>query len=187
MTSPDLAGERSAAGLLRRLALFPDTTEIVDDSLAIGGVKLASIADEFGTPVYVYDRLTMDASVGQYRDALRRHYPGEARITYAGKAFLCRAIMEWMREQNLVADCTGEAEIELAASVNVPRASILVHGVNKSRADIASARAHAGTIVVDNLTELRVLAQLGRDNVPDIWLRWLPRMAVTTHHPHTQT
>ncbi|HEX8990719.1 MAG TPA: hypothetical protein VF784_03490, partial [Anaerolineales bacterium] len=54
-------------------------------------------------------------------------------------------------------------------------------------ADIVSARAHAGTVVVDNLTELRVLAQLGRDNMPDIWLRWLPGMAVTTHHRHTQT
>ena len=184
---PDLAGERSAAGLLRRLALFPDPTDIVDDSLSIGGVSLQSIADEFGTPVYVYDRLTMDNSAEQYREALRRHYPGAARITYAGKAFLCRAIVEWIREQGLVADCTGETEIELAVSASVPRTSILVHGVNKSPADIASARAHAGTIVVDNLTELRRLARLGPDGMPDLWLRWLPGLAVATHHRHTQT
>src|SRR5262249_16740799 len=37
----------------------------------------------------------------------------------------------------------------------VPRQNILVHGVNKSLADIHSAIENAGTIVVDNLTELK--------------------------------
>jgi diaminopimelate decarboxylase len=67
-----------------------------------------------------------------------------------------------------------------------------VHGVNKSIEDIKSALEYAGTIVVDNLTELhRIQFLLTNDHaqrpVPDLWLRLLPGVAVHTHHAHTQT
>ncbi len=171
----------------KRLALFPDTTRIEDGTLTIGGLDLAALAEEYGTPLYVYDRATMDDSVAAYRDALNAFYPGEAHITYAGKAFLCTAVAEWIRKQQLWADCTGQAEIEMARAGGVPRGSIVVHGVNKSPTDVQSAQKHAGTIVVDNLSELRSLAKRSPDSVPDLWLRLLPGVAVATHHSHTQT
>jgi len=71
----------------------------------------------------------------------------------------------------------------------VPRAQILVHGVNKSAQDLAAAVACAGTIVVDNLTEMDRLADLWRQrqgSFPDIWLRFRPGLAVDTH-AYTQT
>ena len=184
--------------MLRRLALFPDTTRIQGNTLTVGGLSLDSLAEEYGTPLYIYDRMTMDASVAAYRGALDAYYPAEAKITYAGKAFLCRAVAEWIRGQELCADCTGESEINIAVAGNVPRAAIVVHGVNKSNADIEAACRHAGTIVVDNLTELRTISKLYRGDDPlstdanairrpDIWLRLLPGLAVATHHSHTQT
>ncbi len=185
--------------MLKRLALFPDTTRIQNDTLTVGDLKLASIAAEYGTPLYVYDRATMDASAEAYRGALQAHYPAEARITYAGKAFLCKAIAEWIEQQGLWADCTGEGEIGVAIAGKVPRERILVHGVNKSNGDLMSAREHAGTIVVDNLTELECLRNpkmLGESKsgsnadgarMPDLWLRLLPGLAVATHHSHTRT
>ncbi len=171
----------------KRLALFPDTTRIEKNGLVIDGLDLASLAEEYGTPLYLYDRATMDACVAVYREALQAYYPGEAHITYAGKAFLCAAVAEWIRKQQLWADCTGEGEIELARAGGVPRGSIVVHGVNKSPADMQSAEKNAGTIVVDNLSELRALAKRSPDRVPDLWLRLLPGVAVATHHSHTQT
>lgn len=64
-----------------------------------------------------------------------------------------------------------------------PRAQILVHGVNKSPADLQAALETAGTIVVDNLTELRRLAELadGVTDFPQLWLRVRPGLAVDTH------
>jgi diaminopimelate decarboxylase len=47
-----------------------------------------------------------------------------------------------------------------------------------------------GTIVVDNLTELKRLSELFTIHYspfPDLWLRLLPGVAVETHHAHTQT
>lgn len=176
-----------------RLALFPDSTEIRNDSLFIAGQDLAALADHYGTPLYVYDRLTLDAAVEEYQSALRKHYPAPARITYAGKAFLCKAIAEWTQTRGLLVDCTGEGEIAMARAGGLPRENILVHGVNKSMGDLAAALKHAGTIVVDHLTELkRIQQQLSiypfpNYGIPALWLRLLPGVAVRTHHSHTET
>ncbi len=177
-----------------RLPLFPITTTIENDSLTVAGYSLASLADRHLTPLYIYDRATLDASVKAYTDALSAHYPAPSQITYAGKAFLCEAIAEWTRHHNLFVDCTGEGEIAIAIAGGVKRENILVHGVNKSSADLKSALRNAGTIVVDNLTELKNLESNSlllerQEQAPalQIWLRLLPGVAVHTHHAHTQT
>ena len=196
-----------------RLALFPDSTRIQNDSLFIAGYDLASLADRYQTPLYIYDRATMDGAVAAYKGALRDYYPGSAEITYAGKAFLCKAIAQWTQAHNLWLDCTGEGEIAIAVAGGVPRERMLVHGVNKSIADIRAAFRHAGTIVVDNLTEIKRIhvilredsdRRISRNNQetlrsrshrPDVlresdinlWLRLLPGVPVDTHHAHTQT
>lgn len=145
---------------------------------------------EHGTPLYVYDRATMDSAAAGYASALASLYPRLASVTYAGKAFLNLAIAQWTRSHDLFIDCTGEGEIGMALAGGAPRERILVHGVNKSMADLKAAIQHAGTVVVDNLTELKRLADLftAQDAAfPDLWLRLLPGVAVTTHHTHTQT
>lgn len=180
----------SSLRLADRLSLFPDSTSIQDGSLSIAGHSLAALAAENGTPLYIYDRLTLDNAVAAYRSALRAYYPASAHITYAGKAFLCRAIAAWTQTHGLFVDCTGQGEIGIAVAANVARENILVHGVNKSLVDLQSAMEHAGTIVVDNLSELRRIHSLitnYQSPIPDLWLRLLPGVAVHTHHTHTQT
>jgi diaminopimelate decarboxylase len=179
-----------------RLALFPDSTRIQNDSLFIAGHDLASLAERYETPLYVYDRATMDSAVINYRSVLQTYYPASSHLTYAGKAFLCKAIAEWTQTHDLFVDCTGEGEIAMTIAGGVPRQNVLVHGVNKSIADLQTALKYAGTIVVDNLTELKnvvttlVVANEATEvatTLPNVWLRLLPGVAVTTHHSHTQT
>src|SRR5258706_6430078 len=193
--------------MTNRLSLFPESTRVRDDSLFIAGHALASLSAENGTPLYIYDRSTLDLAVTEYKSALRVYYPGESQITYARKAFLCKAIAEWAQSHNLIVDCTGEGEIGIAVAGGVPHEHILVHGVNKSVADLKSALKYAGTIVVDNLTELKrihIILSDSEGSLPSksetlrsqrtlpqsdisIWLRLLPGVAVSTHHAHTQT
>ncbi len=179
---------------MNRLQLFPTSTKIENDKLTIAGQDLASLAELHGTPLYLYDRETMDTAAIGYKSALASHYAGPGSVTYAGKAFLNLAIAQWTRSHNLFVDCTGEGEIAIAVAGGVPCEHILVHGVNKSSADLHSTIQHAGTIVVDNLTELKkVLTTLVVNQAtkvattPNIWLRLLPGVAVDTHHAHTQT
>lgn len=177
-----------------RLDLFPISTKIQHDSLTIAGHDLASLADRYLTPLYIYDRATLDLSARTYTDALSARYPAPSKVTYAGKAFLCKAIAAWTQSHGFLVDCTGQGEIGIAVAAGVPREHILVHGVNKSLDDLKSALEHAGTIVVDNLTELKNVVATSVVNqatkvatMPNLWLRLLPGVAVHTHHAHTQT
>jgi diaminopimelate decarboxylase len=151
--------------------------------LVIGGCNLAALAERYGTPLYVFDGATLDAAAQNYADALRANYPAEAGITYAGKAFLNRAVARWAHQRGLWVDCTGVGEVAVAVAAGVPRKQLLVHGVNKSMDDLEAAVEHAGVIVVDSLRELRRLATLFvyAEQSPDIWLRVRPGVAVDTH------
>jgi diaminopimelate decarboxylase len=183
---------------MRNLALFPVTARVettpAGENLTIAGCDLAELAERHGTPLYVYDGATLDAAANAYRQALADLYPGRTGLTYASKAYLCIAIAQWTQCHELWLDCTGVSELRVATVAGVRRERILVHGVNKSQADLATAVAHAGTIVVDNPTELDRLIALfqqtsqpdQRSNQPNLWLRLRPGLAVETH-TYTQT
>jgi diaminopimelate decarboxylase len=178
-----------AATAERRLALFPTTTTVATKAdggavLSIGGCNLADLAAQHGTPLYVFDAATLEAAATQYAAALAAHYPAASGITYAGKAFLCKAVARWALRRGLWIDCTGEGEIAVAVAAGAPASQLLVHGVNKSQADLLAAVHHAGVIVVDNLSELQRLAALlpaGAGAGPSLWLRVRPGVAVDTH------
>ncbi|MEN7974023.1 MAG: diaminopimelate decarboxylase [Verrucomicrobiota bacterium] len=176
---------------MKRLALFPISTKIEPRAdhhyLNIGGHALDQLAEDYGTPLYIYDRATLDASLAAYQDALAKHYPDSAGITYAGKAYLCLAVAQWVDQQNIWLDCTGEGELSIAAAAELERENVLVHGVNKSAGDLSSAISGAGTIVVDNLAELeRLQARQINSPLPNLWLRLRPGEPVDTHQ-HIQT
>ncbi len=175
---------------MKRLDLFPISTTIEKDTLLIAGHHIEYLAGEFGTPLYLYDKATMDEAVNEYKSALASTYPGPASVTYAGKAFLCTALAQWTQFHGLYVDCTGEGEVAIALAGGVPREHLLLHGVNKSTDDLKSGMQNAGTIVVDNLNELHRIENLFPNSdaqVPNIWLRLLPGFAVSTHHAYTQT
>jgi len=176
-----------------RLKLFPVSTKLEYHSayaqLAIAGCRLAELADLFGTPLYLYDRASLDQVVSRYRNALRETYPGSTSLTYAGKAFLCLAMAQWVKQTSLCLDCSGSGELEMARIAGIERQRLLVHGVNKSPAELERALRLAGTIVVDNLTELERIAAMSQDLnglIPDLWLRLRPGVRVDTH-PYIQT
>jgi diaminopimelate decarboxylase len=176
--------------LAQRLPLFPHTTTTRDGSVQIAGLDLGELAATFGTPLYLYDRQTMDAAVEAYRAALAAHYPGPAGITYAGKAFLCTAIAAWTQEQGLWLDCSSEGELTMAAAAQVAPAHLVLHGAAKSAAAQAVVLHQTGVLVIDSLGELeRLLAPenafLGA-SLPRLWLRLRPGVAADTH-AHIQT
>jgi len=52
---------------MKRLPLFPDTINFENDVLTISGQDLTSLADEYETPLYMYDRITMDNGLSRYK------------------------------------------------------------------------------------------------------------------------
>ena len=171
-----------------RLALFPKRTGIHfqggQDRLSIGGCDLKTLAEDYGTPLYLYDAATLDNRIGKYRQALSEYYPGIAGLVYAGKAFLCLALAQWIGKSGLWLDCSSAGELHIAKAAGVPKSRLLLHGVNKSHSDISLGLRWAGVLAVDNLTELgriEELSELSGESIPDLWLRYRPGITAESH------
>ncbi|MFJ4894815.1 diaminopimelate decarboxylase [Streptomyces sp. NPDC088788] len=124
--------------------------------LSLAGVPLAEIADRFGTPVYVLDEQEVRSRCRTYRTA----FP-DADVVYAAKAFLCRAMAHWVREEGLGLDVCSAGELALAVTTGFPPERIVLHGNAKSPEDLRTAlRLGVGRIVVDSTSEIARLAAL---------------------------
>ena len=159
--------------------LLPGSAAVGDDGwLTIGGCSTAELVREHGTPLFVYDE---DHLRARCREAVATFGDG---VSYAGKAFLCLAMARLVHEEGMHLDVATGGEMHVALSAGVPADRLVLHGNNKSEAELARAREHdVGRIVVDSFDELDRLDRLhaadGRR--PRILLRATPGVEAHTH------
>ncbi|MEX1157396.1 MAG: diaminopimelate decarboxylase [Thermomicrobiales bacterium] len=154
-----------------------------DGALSVGGVPLADLAHEFGTPLYVYDVATIRAQCRRYTSAFKDAYP-QARVVYAGKAWLSRALLEIIAAEGLSLDVVSAGELALALACGFPSERINFHGNNKTPDELRMAlEAGIACVVIDNFDEIELLASLteGRGEPQDVLLRLNPGIDVHTH------
>ncbi|NLA35426.1 MAG: diaminopimelate decarboxylase [Actinobacteria bacterium] len=125
--------------------------------LTIGGLRATDLAAEFGTPLFVYDEAHLRARM---REAVAAFGPG---VAYASKAFLCTAIARMAHEEGMKIDVASGGELFVALRAGVPGERIVLHGNNKSDAELIMAiEAGVSKIVVDSFDEFdRLEALLG--------------------------
>ena len=166
------------AGPLPRY-LLPDTAEIGSDGhIAVGGCDLVDLADQWGTPLFVYDE---DHLRSRCREAVAAFGGG---VAYASKAFLCSAMARLAHEEGLQLDVATGGELFLARRAGVPGDRLVFHGNNKSDAELAMAVGEGvGRIVVDSFDELDRLEVLHSTTgvVPSVLIRVTPGVEVHTH------
>jgi diaminopimelate decarboxylase len=167
------------------LALFPLGTCLNEKGeLWLGGCSALSLAEEFGTPLYVFDEATLRARCRGYRQALAQHYPGTSQVAYASKATLNLALAQLFAQEGLSLDVVSGGELYVARQAGFPAERIHFHGNNKTPAELAMALDEGvGRIVVDNFHELDALERLAAERrvcVP-VWLRLSPGIDVHTH------
>lgn len=122
--------------------------------ITIGGVALADIADQYGTPAYVLD----ESEVRRRCRAYRKYFP-DAEIIYAAKALLTKSVAAWVAEEGLSVDVCSAGELAVAMAAGVDPQRIVLHGSGKPFAELeAAVHAGVGRIVVDSITEITLLA-----------------------------
>ncbi|MFP8883515.1 diaminopimelate decarboxylase [Streptomyces mangrovi] len=123
----------------------------------VGGLDVVALAEEFGTPAYVLDEDDFRARCRAWREA----FGDEADVFYAGKAFLCRAVVRWLTEEGLNLDVCSGGELATALAGGMPAERIALHGNNKSAAEIERAvEAGVGRIVLDSFQEIARVAHI---------------------------
>ncbi|MGW3829746.1 diaminopimelate decarboxylase [Streptomyces microflavus] len=136
-------------------------TRDADGALTVGGIAVARLAEEFGTPAYFLDESDFRARCRAWADAFG---PG-ADVFYAGKAFLSRAVVRWLQEEGLNLDVCSGGELTTALDAGMPAERIAFHGNNKTTAEIERAvEAGVGRIVLDSFQEIVRVAHIARSH-----------------------
>lgn len=165
--------------------LFPSSASASDGELKIGTVGARALADAYGTPVIAYDAQHVREAAQAWRAAFAG-YERDVLIAYASKAFSSVGMLRLLGELGLGADVASEGELLVATTAGIAGKRIVVHGNNKSRAQLAAAvAAGAGLIVLDAPSELELLEEVvrasGRDRVQPVLVRVNPDIEVETH------
>ncbi len=153
---PNGRGARAGEGAPMPLYLLPDSAEVgLSGRLHIGGVDVLELVSEVGTPVFVYDEEHLRRRCQEARQAFG------PRVAYASKAFLCKAMAALAYEEGCCIDVSTGGELAVALAAGVPADRLVLHGNNKSEAELEAAlAAGVGRIVVDSFDEIDRLARL---------------------------
>lgn len=152
--------------------------------LEIGGADAVRLAQEFGTPLYVFDEAYIRKMMSIYRDTLKTKYEGNGLVLYASKAFSCQAIYRIADEENIGIDVVSGGELYTALQAGFPAERIYMHGNNKLDYEIGEALdAKIGCIVADAYSEIdKIDAEAKkRGMVQKILLRINPGVEAHTH------
>lgn len=162
--------------------------------LEVGGVDVVDLADRFGTPAYVFAendlRDRARAVVDAFTAAEQRHGDGSAEgpgVLFASKAFPCTAAYRLMAAEGIYCDVASGGELFLALKGGFAPKRILMHGNNKSAAELEQAvAAGVGYIVVDSFDEIDRLNLMKEEGTlsadgPKTLVRVAPGLKPSTH------
>ncbi len=142
-----------------------------------------SLAKQYGTPLYVYNVDLMKEKIEAYLEAFHSDV-FKTEIAYASKAFSIKEMLRLISNYGLSLDVVSLGELYTASMVNFDFSKIYFHGNNKTKEELCYALEHqVGTIVVDNLCELRLLNELTMDlgRVVNILIRLNVGVEAHTH------
>jgi diaminopimelate decarboxylase len=159
--------------------VWPRSARRDDQALMVGGVDVRDLAQEYGTPLYVYDE---DDFRSRCRDFVSAFSDGD--VYYAGKAFLCTEIARWVAEEGLGLDVCSGGELAVAVHAGFPAERITFHGNNKSTVELKKALdVGVGHIVLDSFEEIARLGYLAKEagKRPKVMIRVTTGIEAHTH------
>jgi len=149
----------------------------------IGGIDTITLAEKYGTPLYVYD-------VGMIRNNARtfvntfENLGVEAKVAYASKAFSSIAMLQVAKQEGLCLDVLSVGELYTALQADFPTEKIHLHGNNKSKQEIEMAiENNIGCIVIDNFRDIELIAEVltVHNKEIDVLMRVTPGVESKTH------
>ncbi|MHC1771037.1 MAG: diaminopimelate decarboxylase [Flexilinea sp.] len=170
--------------------IFPVTTSVdPEGKLSIAGCDLEKTANDFGTPLYLYDGETIRTHIHTLIDTLKKYYPAESAVAYASKAYLSRRFANKLAAENIELDVVSMAELMIAVKAGFSPKQIHFHGNNKTAEEIEKAiDLNIHSLVIDSMDEMLFVENIAaeKNKCIKIWLRITPDIRVKTH-PHIET
>jgi diaminopimelate decarboxylase len=156
------------------------------DELFIEDVRLAGLAAQHGTPLFVYSKAAMLGALAAYQ----RGFAGRnAQICYAMKANSSLGVLQVFVQAGCGFDIVSGGELERALAVGAPPAKIIFSGVGKTRTEMRRAlQVGIGCFNVESEAELEVLSDVAvaQGKVAPVSIRVNPDVDPKTH-PYIST
>lgn len=152
--------------------------------LMLGGADTVELANEFGTPLYVFDEQVIRNACRDYKNSIERYYDGKGMVLYASKAFSCKEMYRIVNEEGIGVDTVSGGEIYTALSSGFPAENIFFHGNNKTDTELKMAVENGiGRIVIDDFDEIERLSVIAKalEKTVCVMLRIKPGIDAHTH------
>jgi diaminopimelate decarboxylase len=131
--------------------------ELVNNNYYAGNIKLLDVANQFGTPVYVYDANTIVAKYNQLKNAFK---PLNVKLKYACKALNNTNILKLLKQQGSGLDTVSINEVKLGLRAGFTPNEIIFTPNCVSFDEIKEAVALGVHINIDNIS---ILEQFGTE------------------------
>ncbi len=153
-----------------------------DGVLHAEGVNISAIADEVGTPFYVYSTATLE----RHYSVMDKAFEGtDHMICYAMKANSNQAVIKTMAAMGAGMDVVSEGELRRALMAGVPARKIVFSGVGKTAREMALAlKEGIACFNVESEPELELLSAVATriGQRASVSIRVNPDVDAKTHH-----
>ena len=123
--------------------------------LALHGVDLASLTDEYGTPLFVFDELSLENNFELFHKAFERVYP-KTLVCYSIKTNSLPAISKILRKKGAFAEIASELDLYVAKMAGFSGENLIFDGPYKSDKTLQMAIEEGIFLInVESFTELK--------------------------------
>ena len=148
--------------------------------LEVGGCDVVELAEEFGTPAYIYAEDDMRHRAREYVRAFAQRTDA-FEVIYASKAFSATAALRVMRDEELSVDVASGGELHVALAAGFDPARIHLHGNDKTEAELRYAfEVGVGHLILDSFDEIELAGRL-LDRPQKVLIRVTPGIKPSTH------
>jgi diaminopimelate decarboxylase len=182
MSSPaDNPGSVATADPIAASPVYPAGSRVNERGhLEVAGCDVVELADQFGTPAYIYAEDEMRRRAHDYVRAFEQRTDA-FEVIYASKAFPATAAYRLMREEGLSVDVASGGELHVALAAGFDPERIHLHGNNKTVAELRHAfDAGVGHLILDSFDEIELADRL-LDRPQKVLIRVTPGIKPSTH------
>jgi diaminopimelate decarboxylase len=182
MSSPaDNPGSVTTADPIAASPVYPAGSRVNERGhLEVGGCDVVDLAEEFGTPAYIYAEDDMRRRAREYVRAFEQRTDA-FEVIYASKAFPATAGYRVMRDEGLSVDVASGGELHVALAAGFDPARIHLHGNDKTEAELRYAfDAGVGHLILDSFDEIELADRL-LDRPQKVLIRVTPGIKPSTH------
>ena len=163
----------------RRLWWENDFLRVRNKKLYLEEKSATEIAEELGTPLFVYSRKQILSNYSALRKAFSSKTALEIRICYAMKANPHPHILHILKDQGAWIDAVSPGEVERALHAGFSPEKIIYTGTSVSSEDLRTIMNFKGLIVnIDAEEQLELMREIKEKSFPDtelcVSLRWNP-------------